>query len=89
MMYEYLTLSDNTAIAHSEMKEDGTVKVYIEKPVEGGFNHVTCLLPKYEWKDCEGFDNDEIAILQKVVEDNAHLIIEFSKQGGFENASGF
>lgn len=89
MMYEYLTLSDNTSIAHSEMKDDGTVKVYIEKPVEGGFSHITCMLPKYEWKDCEGFDNEEITILKKFVEDNAHLIIEFSQQGGFENASGF
>ena len=35
MMYEYMTLNDNTTIAHSDMRKDGKVKVYIEKPVEG------------------------------------------------------
>lgn len=31
-MYPFLTLDDNTEIVHSEMRGDGTVKVYIEKP---------------------------------------------------------
>lgn len=31
-MYPFLTLDDNTEIVHSEMRSDGTVKVYIEKP---------------------------------------------------------
>lgn len=88
MMYEYMTLSDNTAIAHSDM-QDGLVKVYIEKPVDGGFHHVTCMLPGYEWSDCEGFSEKEIELLKKFVENNAHLIMEFSQKGGFENASGF
>ena len=47
-MYEYMTLDDNTAIAHSEMKPDGSVTVYIEKPVVRGFHHITCLLLKYK-----------------------------------------
>ena len=34
MMYHYLTLNDDTEITHSEMKEDGSVKVYIETPDE-------------------------------------------------------
>ena len=34
MMYPYMTLNDNTEIVHSEMLEDGRVKVYIEKPDE-------------------------------------------------------
>ena len=89
MMYEYITLDDNTTIAHSEMKADGTVKVYIEKPIEGGFQHVTCFLPTYEWCDNEGFSDNDITKLQKIIENNAHLIIEFSQQGGFANASGF
>ena len=32
MMYPFLTLIDNTEITHSEMKKDGSVKVYIETP---------------------------------------------------------
>ena len=34
MMYPYMTLNDNTEITHSEMMEDGRVKVYIETPDE-------------------------------------------------------
>ena len=89
MMYEYMTFGDNTAIAHSNMKEDGTVKVYIEKPVDGGFHHVTCYLPEYEWIENEGFSEKELSELKKVVQNNAHLILEFSQKGGFANASGF
>ena len=35
MMYPFITLDDDAEIVHSEMREDGTVKVYMEKPVEG------------------------------------------------------
>ena len=48
MMYRYMTLSDGTEIVHSEMKDNDRVKVYIEKPVYGGFHHATCWLPDYE-----------------------------------------
>lgn len=49
MMYPFITLDDDTEIVHSEMREDGTVKVYMEKPVDGGFHSATCILPNYEW----------------------------------------
>ena len=45
-MYPFLTLDDNTEIVHSEMRSDGTVKVYIEKPdAKDCFHHATCYLP--------------------------------------------
>lgn len=34
MMYLFMKLNDETEIVHSDMKEDGTVKVYIETPDE-------------------------------------------------------
>ena len=37
MMYPFLQLPDGTEIVHSEMKEDGRVKVYVEKPDEKDF----------------------------------------------------
>ena len=55
MMYPFMTLNDNTEITHSEMKENGQVKVYIEKPVFLGFNSAECWLPQYEWKNNKGF----------------------------------
>ena len=43
MVYPLMTLNDGTEIVHSEMKSDGTVKVYIEKPdAKFGFRYATC-----------------------------------------------
>ena len=53
MMYQFMTLGDNTEVAHSDTYfENGTeiVKVYFEKPVYGGFHSAECYLPSYEWK---------------------------------------
>lgn len=43
MMYPFMTLEDDTEIVHSEMLENGEVKVYIETPDEkdGGFEHAS------------------------------------------------
>ncbi|MFR4784899.1 MAG: hypothetical protein ACLUAR_20230 [Pilosibacter sp.] len=90
MMYPFMTLNDDTEIVHSEMKPDGRVKVYIERPDEKyGFRHATCWLPDYTWEDIYQFSDEEINRLQKIIESTAHLIMEFSQKGGFENASGF
>lgn len=90
MMYPFLTLDDETEIVHSEMLEDNTVKVYIEKPDESDcFHYATCFLPSYEWTDVFGFTSEEMNRYQEVIESTAHLILQFSQEGGFENASGF
>jgi hypothetical protein len=89
-MYPFITLNDNTEIVHSEMKPDGRVKVYIETPDEKiGFKHATCWLPDYTWEDIYEFSDEEIQYFQEFVESTAHLILEFSQEGGFDNASNF
>lgn len=88
-MYPFLTLDDNTEIVHSEMLDDNRVKVYIEKPdARDCFHHATCYLPAYQWVDVSGFSEDELRRYQEILESTAHLILEFSKEGGFENAAG-
>ncbi len=88
MMYPFLTLDDKTEIVHSEMLPDERVKVYLEKPdAKDCFHYATCYLPSYEWVDVFGFSGEEIARYQKVIESTAHLIMQFSREGGFENAS--
>lgn len=88
MMYPFLTLTDETEIVHSEMKPDGQVKVYIERPDEkDGFHHASCFLPSYRWEDITGFSEKEISHYQEILESTAHLILRFSKNGGFENAA--
>ena len=90
MMYPFLTLNDNTEIVHSEMKEDGRVKVYLERPdTKDGFHHATCWLPGYTWEDVFGFSAEDIARFREIVQSTAHLILQFSQEGGFDSAAGF
>lgn len=80
MMYPFLTLDDGTEIVHSEMRSDGTVKVYMERPDEkDGFHYATCYLPSYTWEDIFGFSQDNIDRYLEVIQSTAHLILQFSQ----------
>ena len=92
MLYPFMTLNDNTEIVHSEaMYIDGKeqVKVCIERPVYEGFHYIECFLPEYEWKNNQGFTEEDIAQFQELLESTAHIIIELAREGGLENASNF
>jgi len=90
MMYPFMTLDDATEIVHSEMLPDHRVKVYIEKPdANDCFHSAVCYLPDYTWQDVHGFTAEEVERYQKFLESTAHLILQFSKEGGVENAAGF
>ena len=87
MMYPFMTLNDETEIVHSDMQEDGTVKVYIERPDEQyGFKHATCWLPQYKWENIYHFSEEEIKQFEEIIRSTEHLIMEFSQVGVFENA---
>lgn len=88
MMYPYMTLNDDTEITHSEMQPNGRVKVYIETPhLKDGFHNATCFLPDYTWESIYGYSESEMNYFQQLIRDNAHLIMEFSQEGGFSDAS--
>ena len=90
MIYPFMTLDDGTEIVHSEMKEDGSVKVYMEKPDEKDcFHYATCWLPAYRWEGVFGFSEAEMSRYKDIVDSTAHLIMRFAKEGGLENASSF
>lgn len=90
MMYPFLTLDDETEIVHSEMKPDGQVMVYVEKPDEKDcFHNAACFLPSYRWESINGFSQEELARYQEIIESTAHLILRFAKSGGFEHAADF
>lgn len=90
MMYPFMTLNDDTEITHSEMKPDGRVKVYIETPdVKDGFHNAVCYLPDYIWQDINGYSETEMAYFKQLIRENAHLIMEFSREGGVLNAANF
>lgn len=87
MMYPYMTLNDDTEITHSEMKPDGRVKVFIETPdLNDGFHSAICWLPEYSW-ECHGYSDAEMSYFKNLIRNNAHLIMEFSQEGGILNAS--
>lgn len=89
MSYPFLTLADNTEITHSETMPDGTVKVFVERPVFRDFHSATCILPSYTWQDVQGLSNDELAELRGIIERSAHLTMRCAGKGGFLNAEGF
>lgn len=89
MMYPFLTLDDETEIVHSEFLSSGKVKVYIEKPDEKDcFHHMTCYLPDYSVEEIYGFDSKDVERYMEILRSTAHLILEFSREGGFDNAAG-
>lgn len=90
MMYPFLTLDDETEIVHSEMKKNGSVKVYMEKPdKKDGFHYATCYLPSYQWENIFGFSEQELARCREIIESTAHLIMQFAQEGGFNHAANF
>ncbi len=90
MIYEYMTLPDETAITHTDIiNKDGKeqVKIYIEKPVNGGFKSAVCWLPDYKWEDIKGFSQKEIDYFSDIIHSGSHLFFEFARNGGFASAA--
>lgn len=89
MMYPYMTLSDETEIAHSHLIEaegEQRVEVHFERPSEGGFASARCVLPSYQWKFIEGFSEEETAFFEEFLQHNAHLLYRYAAQGGLRFA---
>lgn len=55
MMWEYVRLEDDTQISYSEVREDNTVKIVVERPRDWGFDTAECILPAFNWVSHEGF----------------------------------
>lgn len=92
MMYPFMTLADQTEVVHSEAYNDNgreTVKVYFEKPVYGGFHSAECYLPSYEWKNIDGFSEQEINYFTEYLKSVAHIVIRLAREGGFDDAANF
>ncbi|MBR3621928.1 MAG: hypothetical protein IKN43_01070 [Selenomonadaceae bacterium] len=90
MIYPFLTLDDETEIVHSEELSNNEVKVYVEKPdPKDGFHYMTCYLPSYRLENVNGFSKGDVDKYLKIIRSTAHLIMEFSKGGGFEHATNF
>lgn len=85
-MWDYIRFPDETQVAYSDLREDGTVLIGIERPRDWGFDSARCLLPSYRWMEVDGFDNQEIKNLEKMLRDNAPLIFELAERPHDERA---
>ena len=80
MIYKFMITGDNAEIVHSGLTEDGTVKVYVEKPdTKDCFHHMTCILPSYSIKEVFGFSEEETQRYMDLIKVNSHLMLESSK----------
>lgn len=79
-------------IVHSDAYDcegEETVKVYFERPIYGDSQSAECYLPKYEWKNVDGFSDEDISCFQEFLESTVHIIIQLARDGGFDNAANF
>ena len=65
--------------ACSETREDGTVRVAVERPVDFDFDHAECFLPAAKWFNVEGFTADDLNFLTEFVRSNAPFIFELAE----------
>jgi len=87
MKNSYVTFPDETEVTHSDLLPDGTVKVYIETPVNGGFHQAMCSLPSYQWIDIQGYSEEEMKRWDDFIHHNAHIILSLAAEGGFDRAT--
>ena len=80
VMWSYVQLADETQIAYSDLREDGTLEVAVERPVDMGFDSARCLLPAHRWFDVTGFSDEELAELDSFVRNNAPFIFELAER---------
>lgn len=83
MMYSFMTLGDGTEVVHSGILcQNGVkeVKVYFEKPINGGFCSACCYLPGYRWEENVGFSDDDIGKHTEYLKSVAHLIFRVAEQ---------
>ena len=64
--------------------EDGMeyIRIYFEKPVEGGFNFLESTLPALDVVESEGFTKQEIKELLEYASRNAFIVWELAREGG-------
>lgn len=76
---------DDVTLTFSDIKStpDGMeyLRIYFEKPVDGGFQFLESVLPGLEIKDTEGFSEQEIAELLDYANRNAFIIWRLAMEG--------
>ena len=85
MVYPFKKLRDEIEAVYSELRADGTVKVYFEQPVYGGFHSIECILPGFEWGENNGFSEEELRYLDEYIHSDENLIMELARKRAEED----
>lgn len=80
----YMSFPDGTEVTYSRLRDDGSVGVYIEAPVYGGFKSAHCRIPALIWDKIEGYSTKEMRDLDELVRNNAPLILRMAKEDAEE-----
>lgn len=78
-MWRYVTFPDETIVAYSDIRDDETVQIDIERPRDGGFDTARCLMPAYRWSNVDGFSGEELESFEVFLRNNAPLIFDFAR----------
>jgi hypothetical protein len=54
---------------------------------EMAFHNDTCFFPDYTWCDISGYSEEEMKYFKKLIQNNAHLILQFSESDLTEKLS--
>lgn len=79
MMWSYASLPDGTHIVYSDLQDDGTLRIAVERPCDWGFDSARCIMPAYRWTEIDGFSDEEITNLDRFLRNNAPLIFELAE----------
>ena len=61
-------------------RDDGTVRVAVERPVGLCFDHAECFLPAVNWFNVEGFSTNDLDFLTEFVRSNAPFNFELAER---------
>ena len=84
-MYPLMTLSDETLITHSHIKEQDGIKivdVHFERPIYDGFDMARISLPSYEWILRDGYSDEEIKEFEQMLRTGSHIFYKYAELGG-------
>ena len=83
-MKNFYTEVDQVTMTYGDIARtnDGMeyIRIYFEKPVEGGFYFLESTLPMLDVVDSEGFSDEEIKSLLKYAKNNAFIIWKLASQ---------
>jgi hypothetical protein len=81
-----MTLGNDIEVSHTPLENNSTT-VHIEIPDEKYcFKIFECILPSYQIVNRYGLTDEEIKYYLQYCRNNAHLLLQYAKLGGVENA---